>query len=228
MKKIFIIGNWKCNPISLKKAKRLFVLLNKGIQKNKKVETVVCPPFVYLQAYNEKLNFSVGSQDCFWEEGGSFTGEISTSMLKDLSCRYVIIGHSERREILKEKNNIINKKLKACLGQGLIPILCIDKISQLKSCLDGIADKNRVIIAYEPISAIGTGRAFDLSKAQKINSKIKNLLGVQQVVLYGGSVNKNNVLGFLEKAGFQGVLVGGMSLDAKGFIGIVNNVKKLK
>ena len=227
MKKIFIIGNWKCNPISLKKAQRLFVLLNKGIQKNKKVETVVCPPFVYLQAYSEKLNFSIGAQDCFWEEKGFFTGEISASMLKDLSCRYVIIGHSERRELLKEKNNIINKKLKACLKKGLTPILCVDRISQLKSCLNGIANKDRVIIAYEPISAIGTGKAFDLSKAQKINLKVKKILGDKQIVLYGGSVDQNNVVGFIEKSGFQGVLVGGMSLNPKGFIGIIDSVKRL-
>ena len=227
MKKIFIIGNWKCNPVSFKKAKRLFVLLNKGIQKDKKIETVVCPPFVYLQAYKQKLNFSIGAQNCFWEKGGSFTGEISPLMLKDLKCQYVIIGHSERRKFLKEKNNTINKKIKMCLKKGLIPILCIDKISQLKGNLNGISNKNKVIIAYEPISAIGTGKAFDLSKAQKINFKIKNLLGEKQIVIYGGSVNQDNVAGFIEKSEFQGVLVGGMSLNVKGFIQIINRVKGL-
>jgi len=227
MKKIFIIGNWKCNPVSFKKAKRLFVSLNKGIRKNKKIEVVVCPPFIYFQSYGLKLNFSMGAQNCFWEKKGSFTGEISPLMLRDLKCRYVIIGHSERRKFLKEKNNTINKKIKACLEEGLIPILCIDKISQLKSNLSGIVNKNKVIIAYEPISAIGTGKAFDLSKAQKINFKIKNLLGDKQIILYGGSVNHNNVAGFIEKSGFQGVLVGGMSLDAKGFTLIIDRVKSL-
>ena len=227
MKKLFIVGNWKCNPVSLKKAERLFVLLNKNIQKNKKVETVVCPPFVYLQAYNEKLNFSLGAQNCFWEGQGSFTGEISPLMLKDLKCQYVIIGHSERRKSMKEKGIAINKKVKICLKEGLTPILCIDKISQLKDDLDGVTNKSRVIVAYEPISAIGTGKAFDPSKAQKINLKIKNLLGDKQIILYGGSVNKDNVADFIEVSGFQGVLVGGMSLDAKDFSQIINKAKSL-
>ena len=226
MKKLFIVGNWKCNPVSLKKAQKLFLLLNKGIQRNKIVETVICPPFVYLQSCDEKLNFSLGAQNCFWKEGGSFTGEISPLMLKDLRCQYVIIGHSERRKFLKEKDDIINKKIKACLKEGMTPILCIDKASQLKSDLDGVV-KSKAIIAYEPISAIGTGKAFDLSKAQKINLKIKNLLGSKQIVLYGGSVDQNNVVGFIEKAGFQGVLVGGKSLEPKDFVQIINRVKSL-
>ena len=227
MKKLFIVGNWKCNPVSLKKAQKLFLLLNKGIQRNKIVETVICPPFVYLQSCDEKLNFSLGAQNCFWKEGGSFTGEISPLMLKDLRCQYVIIGHSERRKFLKEKDDIINKKIKACLKEGLIPILCIDKVGQLKNNLKGVLNKSRVIVAYEPISAIGTGKAFDLSKAQKINLKIKSLLGNKQIILYGGSVNHNNVAGFIEKSGFQGVLVGGKSLDAKGFAQIIDRVKSL-
>ena len=227
MKKMFIVGNWKCNPVSLKKAERLFILLNKGIKKNRKVRVVVCPPFVYLQAYKGRLNFDVGAQNCFHEKKGSFTGEISTPMLKNLKCKYVIIGHSERRGLLKEKNDVINKKIKACLKEGLTPILCIDKVSQLKGSLSGIVNKSRVIIAYEPISAIGTGRAFSFSKAQKVNLKIKNLLGSKQIVLYGGSVNQDNVVEFIEKSGFQGVLVGGASLEIKGFIQIINRVKGL-
>ena len=226
MRKIFIVGNWKCNPASLKKAQKLFLLLNKGIQRSKKVETVICPPFVYLQSCDKKLNFSLGGQNCFWEREGSFTGEISPLMLKDLRCQYVIIGHSERRKFLKEKDEIINKKIKACLKEGMIPILCIDKVAQLKSDLDSVI-KSKVIIAYEPISAIGTGKAFDLSKAQKINLKIKNLLGSKQIVLYGGSVDQNNVIDFIEKAGFQGVLVGGKSLEPKDFVQIINRVKSL-
>ena len=228
MRKIFIVGNWKCNPVSFKKAEKLFVLLNRGIKKSRKVETVICPPFVYLQSYKAKLNFSIGAQDCFWKKKGSFTGEISVLMLKDLKCKYVIIGHSERRKFLKENDNIINKKIKACLKEGLVPILCIDKISQLRNNLDGIVNKSRVIIAYEPISAIGTGKAFGFSKAQKINFKIKNLLGGKQIVLYGGSVNQNNVAGFIEKSGFQGVLVGGKSLEVKDFIQIIDRVKRLR
>ena len=226
MKKLFVVGNWKCNPVSLKKAKKLFLLLNKGIQKTKKVEVIICPPFVYLQSCDEKLNFNLGAQNCFWKRAGSFTGEISPVMLKDLKCRYVIIGHSERRKFLKEKDNIINKKIKACLKEKLVPILCIDKVDQLKSDLDSVL-RSKVIIAYEPISAIGTGKAFNLSKAQEINLKIKNLLGSKQIILYGGSVNQNNVAGFIEKAGFQGVLVGGKSLEVKDFVQIINKVESL-
>jgi len=227
MKKIFVVGNWKCNPVSFKKAEKLFGLLNKGIQRNKKIETVICPPFVYLKAYNGKLNFSMGAQNCFYENKGSFTGEVSPIMLKDLKCKYVIIGHSERRKILNEKDLIVNKKIKACLKEDLTPILCVSKISQLKNSLGGIPNKSRVIIAYEPISAIGTGKAFSFSKAQKINLKIKDLLGDRQIVLYGGSVDRYNVADFIVKSGFQGVLVGGKSLS-KDFIEIINKVKGLE
>ena len=226
MKKLFIIGNWKCNPFSFKKAEKLFSLLNKGIQKNKKIETVICPPFVYLKAYNGKLNFSIGAQNCFYENKGSFTGEISPMMLKNLKCKYVIIGHSERRKILNEKDLIINKKIKACLKENLTPILCVSKISQLKNSLIGISNKSRVIVAYEPISAIGTGKPFGFSKAQKINLKIKDLLGDRQIILYGGSVDQYNVADFIMKSGFRGVLVGGKSLS-KDFVQIVNRVKSL-
>lgn len=227
MRKIFIVGNWKCNPLTLKKAKTFFVSLNKGIQKNIKVEIVICPPFVYLQSYEKKSNFKLGAQNCFWEKKGSFTGEISPVMLKNLQCQYVIIGHSERRKFFKEKGEMINKKIQICLREGLVPILCIDKVSQLKSNLKGVLNKSRVIIAYEPISAIGSGKAFDSSKAQKINLKIKNILGDKQIILYGGSVNQNNVLDFIKESGFQGVLVGGKSLEVKDFIQIINKAKTL-
>ena len=215
-----IVANWKCNPITLAKAKLLFNSVKKGIKNVKNVEVVICPPFIYipylLKPKTYHLNPKFGAQDCFWEEKGAYTGEVSPKMLKDLGVEYVIIGHSERRA-LGETNEMINKKIRAALKSGLKPILCIDKISQIKKDL-----KTEIIIAYEPLFAIGTGKPCRPEKAKKIRASLIRF----KTVLYGGSVNSENAKDYIEKAGFQGLLVGGASLNPKEFIQIVKNVSK--
>lgn len=213
--KLLIVANWKMNPATLKGAKLLFDAVRKGIKNIKGVEVVICPPSLYIpKIQNTKYKIQVGAQNCFWEQKGAYTGEISPAMLKNLGCQYVIIGHSERRKYFKETNEMISKKLKAVLMAGLKPILCIDKLSQLKG-----VSKN-TIVAYEPLFAIGTGRPCSIEKAKKIRKRINN-----NFVLYGGSVNSQNAEDYIEKAGFQGLLIGGASLNPKEFIKIVKNIK---
>lgn len=221
MKKI-IIANWKCNPTTLKDNKRLF-------NKIKKTKAIICPPFIYLSLFKYK---NLGAQDCHYEQSGAFTGEVSPKMLKDLGCRYVIIGHSERRKHFKEIDEIINKKIKAALKVNLIPVLCIgekkdenaEKIvdDQLKKDLKGINKKDlkKIIIAYEPVWAIGTGNFCSAEKADKIRQFIKKKLNNR--TLYGGSVN-SSIANKYTKIGFDGLLVGGASLNPKEFIEINKN-----
>jgi len=224
--KPLIVANWKMNPSTLKGAKCLFNSVKRGVKsanwRIKNVEVVICPPFVYLSILFEflsrwrKSQIKSGAQDCFWEEKGAFTGEVSPVMLKDVGVEYVIIGHSERRA-LGETNEMIDKKIKTALRSGLKPILCIDKISQIKKGL-----KTEIIIAYEPLFAIGTGRPCSIEKAKKIRAFLIRF----KTVLYGGSVNSENAKDYIEKAGFQGLLVGGASLDTREFIKIVKTISK--
>jgi len=210
MNKPLIVANWKMNPQSLKEAKVLFNKVRKACpERSRRAQTVICPPFIYISAL--KAN---GAQDCFWEKKGSFTGEISPVMLKNLGVEYVIVGHYERRKYLTEIDEMIGKKIKACLRVGLKPILCINNISQTKGV------NKKVILAFEPISAIGSGRSFPVKTAKKMRRSLASF----KIVLYGGSVNSKNARDYILEAGFQGLLVGGASLDAKEFISIVKSV----
>jgi len=237
--KPLIVANWKCNPTTLEGAKLLFNSVKRGIQNIRNLEVVICPPFPYLSIINNQLSIiKLGAQDCFWEERGAYTGEISPSMLKDLGVEYVIIGHSERRKYQQEKDLMIYKKIEAALKRGLKPILCIDKIPQLPSFLrkrGGRRGRNPlrpkkdledVIIAYEPLFAIGTGKPCSIDKAKKMRIAIKKKLNKNIPILYGGSVNSENARDYVKKAGFQGLLVGGASLNAQEFIKIVKNVSE--
>jgi len=218
--KPLIVANWKCNPTTLKGAKLLFDSVKKEIKNIKNIEVVLCPPFIYLPiltVHRQVMNIKLGAQDCFWKQQGAFTGEISPLMLKDLGCQYVIIGHSERRA-LGETDEMINKKIRAALKSKLKPILCIDKISQIKKDL-----KTEIIIAYEPLFAIGTGKPCSIEKAKKMRTSLIRF----KTVLYGGSINSENAKDYMEKAGFQGLLVGGASLEPKEFIQIVKNVSRV-
>ncbi len=224
-----IVANWKMNPKNLVGAKKLFDLMKKGIKDIKKAETIICPPFVYLLGLKSKLlNLKLGAQDCFWEEKGAFTGEVSPTMLKNLGCQYVIIGHSERRKYQKETNEMINKKIKAALKARLKPILCIDNISQIKKGLKEILQKEKnLILAYEPLFAIGTGMACTPEKAKEMKNKIQRVIGKDIKVLYGGSVDSKNAANYIKQATFSGLLVGGASLGVKEFIKIVENVDRV-
>jgi len=219
--KPLIVGNWKCNPNSLVEAKKLFNSIVKGVKTNSMV--AICPPFVYLSELKTK-KIKLGAQDCFWEEKGAYTGEISPLMLKKLGCLYVIIGHSERRKYLKETDEMIDKKIKLVLRSGLKPILCIANLGQLKNSLKGV--KN-LILAYEPVFAIGTGKACSVEKARKMRISIEKKLGKNIPVLYGGSVNSYNAGNYIKEAGFQGLLVGGASLSANEFLNILKNIDKI-
>ncbi len=204
--KPLIVANWKMNPATLEEAELLF-------NQVKDTGAIICPPFAYLSAL--KAN---GAQDCFWEDGGAYTGEISPLMLRNMRVKYVILGHSERRKHLKETNEIINKKIKAALRAGLKPILCIDKIVQLTNC-----PVDQLIVAYEPLFAIGTGKPCSPERAQKMRLAIGKVIGSAAPILYGGSVNSQNAKNYICQAGFQGLLVGGASLKPKEFIDIVKN-----
>lgn len=219
--KRLIIANWKCNPKTLAEAKKLFNAV-------KKTKAIICPPFVYLSVFKYKF---LGAQDCYYQSG-PYTGEISPEMLKDLGCKYVIIGHSERRIHFRETDEVINKKLKAALYANLIPVLCIgekkgesaEKIisNQLKKDLRGIPKKDlrKIIIAYEPVWAIGTGNFCFPEKAKEIIKYIRTK--TDNLIIYGGSVNKKIAADYI-KVGFDGFLVGGASLDAEEFKKIVKN-----
>ena len=239
--KRLIIANWKCSPVSLKESKTLFNSVKKGLKSLKKTEVVICPPFVYLPVLSAIIRSSfikLGAQNCFWELAGAFTGEISPLMLKNLGCQYVIIGHSERRHYLLETDEMINKKLKKLLEMGLKPIFCLGETAderkkgktfvvlkkQLTKALNRLPTQlfNRLIIAYEPVWAIGTGHPCQPVEARKILLFLQKKLK-QVPVLYGGSVNSSNALEYLQ-VGFNGLLVGGASLKADEFVKMVKQI----
>lgn len=215
--KSIIIANWKCNPGTLAEAEKLFNSLNKGVKNAKKVDVVICPPFVYLPyILNTKYKVHVGAQDCFWSEG-AYTGEVSAAMLKNLGVEYVILGHSERRKNFGETEEMIGKKLQAARKSGLKPILCVEKASQIpQNCKD-------LIVAFEPASAISGGGAFNPYPLQKAREMRESLVDFP-MVLYGGSVNSQNARDYIFEAGFEGLLAGKASLDSKEIIEIVKAI----
>lgn len=247
-----MVANWKMNPDSLNKANLLFDSVKKGIHQNKKAEIVICPPFVYLNDLKKNLSSSLklGAQNCFWDKKGSYTGGISTLMLKNLECKYVIIGHSERRIHFNETNKAINKKLKAVLSEKMTPILCVGETKeqrskgktkrvlrkQIKLALNEISDSElrnlEFCIAYEPVWAIGSKNPCNVKEIQKIAFFIRKLVAeiyntkvAEKIsILYGGSVISKNVFNYINTAGLQGVIVGGASLNAKEFIKIVKAI----
>jgi len=245
--KPLIIANWKMNPQSLAEAKRLFNSVKKGIKNIKEIEIVICPPFIYIPTFQHSNipTIKIGAQDCFWEGSGPFTGQISPLMLKNFGCQYVIVGHSTRRE-LGETDEMINKKLKAAIKAKLKPILCIGETEkerkkgktfkilkeQLEKGLKGISlfkvYSLKFIIAYEPIWAIGTGNPCQPKEAKEVLKFLKKITqplshpATPPLILYGGSVNSKNAKDYIE-VGFDGLLVGGASLNPKEFVEIVKS-----
>ena len=234
----YIVANWKCNPASIVEAKKILNGYAKNIKKSGKTKAVVCPPFCYVGPAKEILKslVALGGQDCSWVEKGAFTGEVSAPQLASIGCGYAIIGHSERRQKFGETNESVNKKIKAALAAGLMPILCcgetreerIDgKISDIVELQvkEGLKDVDMavtpVIIAYEPVWAIGTGDSCGVEEAKFVRNFISNAISDKVAVLYGGSVNSKNAASYLKDAGFDGLLVGGASLDPKEFSLIV-------
>ena len=208
------------NPLSFKGAEDLL----KAFDIKTKNTVILCPPYIYLK---KGENYILGAQNCFYENEGAYTGEISPKMLKDLGCKYVIIGHSERRNILNETDLEINKKFKACLLNNLKPVLCIgEKLGedrkevlkkQLKEDLKGVKDKN-IIIAYEPVWAIGTGKTPTSDDILDSFNFIKKIIPESRV-LYGGSVNSKNIQEIIQIT--DGVLVGGASVNKNEFLKMI-------
>ena len=247
--KTLIVANWKMNPASLKEAKTLFEAIKKGIKNIKNVEVVICPPFVYLSAITQSAGGLVlGAQNCFWEEKGAFTGEISAPQLHDLKINYVIIGHSERRKYFNETNDQINKKIKKSLHEKLGPILCVGETSEEKQMdkkvevlekqiietLKNISSKEikNIVIAYEPVWSIGTGDNCSIDETmssilfiRKVIFKLYNREISDNIrVLYGGSVEPDNAASYIKNAGANGLLVGGASTSSEEFIKIIRSV----
>jgi triosephosphate isomerase len=238
MNKKFIIANWKCNPEDLDKARRIFDLVENSISEIKNVEVVICPPFVHLSVFQSgNANIKFGAQNCFWKERGAYTGEISPTMLKNLNCEYVILGHSERRTIFSETDEMINKKIKAAIKAGLKIIFCVGETEeekkkgktlevlqgQIKNGLKFFDDEflnSNIIIAYEPVWAIGTGDCCQIKDAKEINIFLKNFVK-NFPIIYGGSVNSQNAFSYMKETGFDGLLIGGASLVPDEFVKII-------
>ncbi|OPX24447.1 MAG: triose-phosphate isomerase [Planctomycetales bacterium 4484_123] len=247
-RKLFIAGNWKMNT-NAASARALAEALVEKIGSVEAVDLAVCPPFVYLSAVGEVLaasRIALGAQDVYYEDDGAFTGEVSTAMLKDVGCSYVICGHSERRHVIGETDELINRKLLKALGDGLRPILCVGELleerraeetlevvrRQVQLGLEGVSggDVDKVTIAYEPVWAIGTGVVATPEQAQEVHAMIREVLAqlYDQAIAeamriqYGGSVKPKNAEALLACPDVDGALVGGASLKADQFAEIVS------
>ncbi len=246
-----IAGNWKMNT-TISEATELVKAIRAGLDQIDSVDKVICPPFVSLTAVKELIKGSsikLGAQNLYFEEKGAYTGEISPLMLAEL-CEFVIIGHSERRQYFHETDRVVNKKIRAALKTGLKPILCIGErlaeneagkteevvTKQLRSSLAGIDYHHGLAIAYEPVWAIGTGRAATGKQANETIGLIRHNVGriydeeaARGVrILYGGSVTAGNIAEFVEQSEIDGALVGGASLKADQFFSIVKQTSEIR
>lgn len=251
MKKRVIIANWKMS-LALKETEKLTNELLNGLRgKNlKNTDVILCPSFTAIKSISEiikknELPISLGAQNVFWQERGAYTGEISPLMLKELGVEYIIIGHSERRAYLKETDETVHQKIKIALANNFVPILCVGEtfeerqmgkkdavvIKQTSAAVErlNLADKDKFIVAYEPVWVIGSGQAVAPKEAEEMNLIIKerliDIFGTELVeknikIIYGGSVDSSNIKGFLEK-NIDGFLIGGASLKSQEFIKII-------
>lgn len=248
MRKTVIAGNWKMNN-DLKESEKLIVELKNLLQNEKpNCDVIVCPPFTSLSEASKLVKGTViklGAQNMHFEDNGAFTGEVSASMLRSAGCEYVILGHSERRHIFGETDEVINKKIKKALAAGLKPIFCIGELleerengttndvvkRQVLKGLDGISaeDMQNIIVAYELIWAIGTGKTASPAQAQEVHEFIRDLIEIDYslevandlVIQYGGSVKPDNAKELLSQKDIDGALVGGACLKADSFLGII-------
>ncbi len=248
MRKKIIAGNWKMFNNLTETAKLIDELKEKIKNEKLNCEVIICPPFTSLEAANNHIKDSViklGAQNLYFEESGAYTGEISASMLKSVGCEYVIIGHSERRTIFKEKDELLNKKIKKALASGLKPIFCVGETLQERE--ESITEKvintqivnglkeipaeemEKIIIAYEPVWAIGTGKTATPGQAQEVHVFIRNLISElyskeiagKLIIQYGGSVKPDNAKELLSQPDIDGALVGGACLKADSFYTII-------
>jgi triosephosphate isomerase (TIM) len=247
MRRPMIAGNWKMyNDVN--EAATLVADIKRALFDVENVDIVVIPPFVDLSDVGEMLiesNISLGAQNCFWEAEGAFTGEVSAKMLKSVGCVYVTIGHSERRKYFGETNETVNSRIKAVLDNGMVPIVCVGETleeregdrtmevvqAQVAGALKGLTEENidSMVIAYEPVWAIGTGKTATPAQAQEVHAMIRGLLKEMyssslsdgKRILYGGSVKPDNVEELMKEKDIDGGLIGGASLKADSFAALV-------
>lgn len=254
MRRFLVAGNWKMNTNSASGVELAGALAENAASEENGVEVLVCPPSVYLSGVASRVDGSavaLGAQDVYFEAGGAFTGEISVDMLKDVGCGYVLIGHSERRHVIGETDELINKKVKAAIAGGLTPVLCVGELlsereaGQTESVLDGQmaggladiseAEAKNVVIAYEPVWAIGTGVTASTEQAESAHLHLRKWITdnysasfAEQVrILYGGSVKPDNAEALMSQPNVDGALVGGASLKPDLFIPIIDAARKL-
>jgi triosephosphate isomerase len=248
MRKKFIAGNWKMNT-SRAEGVALASAIAAKVGNSSAVDVAVCPPSLYLEAIGQAIKgtpVGLGAQNCYHEAKGAFTGEISPPMLVDLGCKYVILGHSERRQIFKETNQEVNRKLLAALTAGLVPIMCVGETlaerqanqtsqvvrGQMEGSLAGLSHDQmlKTVIAYEPVWAIGTGVVATPEQAEEVHADLRKLLETRYSsevaskvrIQYGGSVNAENASTLLHQPNIDGALVGGAALKADSFLAILS------
>jgi triosephosphate isomerase (TIM) len=251
MKKI-IVANWKCKPATQEEAVALFDRISEGVKDLKNVEVVVCPPFGYLSAIDNKYGIILGAQNCFLVKEDAFGEKFSPKMAKDAGCEYIIVGHSSRRIFLGETDEMVNQELKDSLSAGLIPVVCFGETSkerqegeteavlkrQIRKGLEGFsADQvSKIIITYEPVWAISSGDPYATKEIPTSQSIKKVKVFIQDVlrkiygdeigvvrIIYGGSTNAENLEWILGEAEMEGLLVGGASLKPDEFIKMAKN-----
>jgi triosephosphate isomerase (TIM) len=252
-RRFFIAGNWKMN-LDRAGSQRLASAIAEQSLSLSMIDVAVFPAFPYLADVQESLmgrKVALGAQNMYFEASGAFTGEVSPTMLADVGCQYVILGHSERRHVFGETDEAINRKLRAALHYGLKPILCVGELlaereaaktnevveRQLRGGLNGVAIENlrSITLAYEPVWAIGTGKVATPEQAEEVHAHLRKLLTsmygadiAQSLrIQYGGSVKLENVGGLLSLANVDGALIGGASLKAEEFVGILQVAARL-
>ncbi len=250
MRKPMIAGNWKMNN-TVEESVQLVAAMKERLEAVKEVESVVCPPFIAISKVAQMLagsSIGVGAQNMYYEEEGAYTGEISPKMLAGL-CEYVIVGHSERRGYFGETDEMVNLKVKAALSNGLKPIVCVGETldeqeagktedvvtRQVEALLNGLSSIENLVIAYEPIWAIGTGKSATEEQANGTIGLVRDVVkGVFKQaaedlrILYGGSAKASNIAGFVSQSDIDGALVGGASLKADEFTGMVEQTAKVR
>ncbi|RAZ34564.1 triose-phosphate isomerase [Microbacterium sp. SMR1] len=250
-----IAGNWKMNLDHLQAVafvQKLHWTLKDAKHEDDSVEVAVFPPFTDLRTVQtlldaDKIAFALGAQDLSTKDSGAYTGEISGAFLKQLDCRYVIIGHSERREYHAETDEVVAAKVQAALRHGLSPVICVGEtaedlekhgasavpVAQLEAALASVAADADIVVAYEPVWAIGSGQAATPQQAQDVCAKLRDVVGsvlgadaaARTRILYGGSVKSANIAGFMREPDVDGALVGGASLVADEFAAIIRYQK---
>ncbi len=250
-----IAGNWKMNLDHLQAVafvQKLHWTLKDAKHEDGSVEVAVFPPYTDIRTVQtlldaDKIPFALGGQDLSTKDSGAYTGEISGSFLKALDCRYVIIGHSERREYHAEGDEVVASKVQAAIRHGLVPVICVGEtaedlekhgasavpVGQLRTALAGLASDADIVVAYEPVWAIGSGQAATPAQAQDVCAKLREVVGevlgddaaARTRILYGGSVKSANIAGFMREPDVDGALVGGASLVADEFAAIIRYQK---